>query len=72
MKARQKCPMAGPTTGYGAIQATCIEEKQRVRQPTVRYAQKRTNIYIHTQTSMHVDMYDCMRSESESESGRQL
>ena len=33
---------------------------------------KRTNMYIHRHTSMHVGMYDCMRSESESELCNQL
>ena len=33
---------------------------------------KRTNIYIHTHTSMHVGMYACMRSESESDLDNQL
>ena len=32
----------------------------------------RTKIYMHTHTSMHVGMCDCMRSESESELGHQL
>jgi hypothetical protein len=30
MKARQKCPLAGPTTGCSANKDTCIKEKQRV------------------------------------------
>ena len=29
MKARQKRPMAGPTTGWNSNQSSCIEEKQR-------------------------------------------
>jgi hypothetical protein len=33
---------------------------------------KGSNIYIHKHTSMHVGMYDHMRSESESELGNQL
>ncbi len=33
MKARQKRPVAGPTTGFGSNKAPCIEEKQRVRLP---------------------------------------
>ena len=75
MKARQKRPVAGPTTGCWTNEVPCIEEKQRVRQPAVRYPQKnkqKKNKYIHTHTSMHVGKYDCMRSESESELGNQL
>jgi hypothetical protein len=56
MKARQKCPVTGPTTGCCAKKAPCID----------------TNIYIHRHTSTHVGMYDCMRSESESELCNQL
>jgi hypothetical protein len=37
MKARQKCSVAGPTTGCWTKKAACIEEKQRVRQPAVGY-----------------------------------
>jgi hypothetical protein len=75
MKAQQKCRVTGPTTGCRTTKAPCIEEKQRVRQPAVRYTQKKKYIYkyIHnTHTSMHVGMYDCMRIESESELDNQL
>jgi hypothetical protein len=34
--------------------------------------QKRTNIYMHIPTSTRVGMKDCMRSDSESELGKQL
>jgi hypothetical protein len=51
-----------------------------VREPAARYPQrkkkstKRSNMYTHTHThtSMNVGMYDCKRSESESELGNQL
>ena len=51
-----------------------IEEKQRVRQPAVRYThqnKQKKNKYIHTHrhASTHICMYDCMRSDSESELG---
>jgi hypothetical protein len=36
MKARQKRPLAGSTTGSRTNEAPCIDEKQRVRQPAVR------------------------------------
>ena len=74
MKARQKRRLAGPTTCCWTNKAACIEEKQRVRPPAVRYTQekKKIYIYIHTHTSMHVGLYACMRSESESELGNQL
>ncbi len=71
MKARPKCRLAGPTTGCWTNQATCIEEKQRVRQTAVRYTQKSNQIYIWISTrtnTMYVCMYDCLRSESESAS----
>jgi hypothetical protein len=76
MKARQNRRVSGPTTGCWTNQATCIEEKQRVREPAIRYAQekqtkKRTNMYTHAHTSMNVVRYDCKRSESESELGNQ-
>jgi hypothetical protein len=76
MKGRQKCPVAGPTTGCCPIQAACIKEKQRGRHPAVRYTHKKKktkNKYIHIpHTSMHVVIYDCMGSESEQELGNQL
>jgi hypothetical protein len=77
MKARQKRRVAGPTTDCCSNKASCIEEKQRQRKPTVRCNQtnkrKKEQTYTYTtHTSMHVGMYDCMRSESESELGNQL
>ncbi len=42
MKAQQNCPMTGPTTCCRTNQAACIEEKQRVRQPALRYRKKYT------------------------------
>jgi hypothetical protein len=72
MTARQKCPLAGLTTGCCSNETSCIEEKQRVR-PAVRYRktnkEKQTHNYRHT--SMQAGMYDCMRNESESELGNQ-
>jgi hypothetical protein len=41
MTARQKYPVAGPKTGCRTNQATCSEEKQRIRPPAVRYTQKK-------------------------------
>jgi hypothetical protein len=32
IKARQKCPVAGPTTGCCANEDTCMEQNPRVRQ----------------------------------------
>jgi hypothetical protein len=77
MKARQKRRVAGPTTDCCSNKASCIEEKQRQRKPTVRCNQtnnrKKEQTYTYTtHASMHVGMYDCMRSESESELGNQL
>jgi hypothetical protein len=78
MKARQKCRLAGPTTGCWTNQLSCIEEKQRVRQTAVRYTQKRKQTHTHTHTHTHTvththththfraRMYDCLRSESKS------
>ncbi len=40
--------------------------------PVSRRNKKRTNIYIPRQTSMDVGVYDCIRTENESESGNQL
>jgi hypothetical protein len=40
MKARQKCRVAGQTTGCCTKQVACMEEKQRVRQTAVVYTQK--------------------------------
>ncbi len=65
MKAWQKCPLAGPTTGCRTNQAACIEEKQRVRQPTVRYTQQNkpqktiAHQHKHTHRGTHVicDMF---------------
>ncbi len=76
MKARQKCPVAGPTTCCIPKKDTCIDEKQSVRQPAASYTQnnqqKKNQIYTLRHTSLHVGMYACMRSESESELGNQL
>jgi hypothetical protein len=58
MNARQKWLVAGPTTGCWTNQATCIEEKQWVRQPAVRYTHKnkpKQNKYINT----HEHKYAC-------------
>ncbi len=58
MKARPKCPVAGPTTGCWTYQAACIEEKQRVWQPAVRYThinKQKKNKYIIT----HMHKYAC-------------
>jgi hypothetical protein len=41
MKDRQKCRVTRPTTGCCPNKETCIEEKQRVRQTTLRYTQPR-------------------------------
>ncbi len=72
MKARQKCWLAGPTTGCWPKKDNCIEEKQRVRDPAVRSTKKskqaNKNICIHIHTA-HI--FVCMivwRSESESAS----
>jgi hypothetical protein len=76
MKALKKRRVQGPTTGCWTNKDPCVEEKERVRQPAARYAhkkkEKKKNIYFHTHTSMHVGMYACMRSESESELANQL
>ena len=58
MKARQKRRVPGPTTGCWTNQDACIEDKQRVRPPAVRYTQKskQTNnkhIHIHTRLGEH-------------------
>jgi hypothetical protein len=68
MKARQKRRLAGSTTGCCANKEPCIEEKQRVRQPAVRYTQKnkkKKNKYIHTQTHRHACWYACLYEERE-------
>jgi hypothetical protein len=58
MKTRQKRPVAGPTTGCCANQASCIEEKQRVRQPAVRSPHekkpKKEQIYTYTHTQVRM------------------
>ncbi len=77
MKARQKCRLAGPTTGCRTNQDPCIQEKQRVSQTAVVYTQKikqtkNKYMYINIHRCMHVCMYDCMRSESESASQPQV
>ncbi len=61
MKARQKCRVAGLTNCCCTNKDTCIEEKQRVRQPAARYTQQnkqKKNKYIHTHTQ--VCMLVCM------------
>jgi hypothetical protein len=74
IKARQKCRMAGPTTGCLTKKDSCIEEKQRDRQTAVRYTQKsKQTTYLHIRTHTHtqcthVCKYDCLRSESKSAS----
>jgi len=76
MKARKKCPVAGPTTDCCANKDTCIEEKQRVRQPAVNYTKqnktKKEQIYTYRFASMKVGMYDCMRTDRESEFSNKL
>jgi hypothetical protein len=60
MKARQKCPVAGSTTGCCPNEDTCIEEKQRVRQPAVRYTQQNKTKkikYIHAQANKNACWY---------------
>jgi hypothetical protein len=58
MNARQKCPVAGPTTGCCSNKAPCVEEKQRVRQPAVMHTQtKQTKKSKYIQT--HTHKYAC-------------
>ncbi len=65
MKARQKCRLERPKTGCWTNQASCIEEKQRVRQTAVVYTQKikqtrrKKYVYKH-EHSMYVCMYDVL------------
>ncbi len=66
MKAQQKCPVAGPTTGCCSKKASCTEEKHRVRQPTSckTYAEKETKkeqifTYRHTSTHTQTHKYAC-------------
>jgi hypothetical protein len=77
MKARQKRRVAGPTTGSGSTKATCIDEKQRVRQPAPRWSESESELDNqlsgilrkgNKQTCILVCLctYVCMRSESES------
>jgi hypothetical protein len=57
VKARQKRRVAGPTTGCRPNESVCIEEKQRVRQPAVRYTQKnkqKINKHIHEHTQGYI------------------
>ncbi len=61
MKARQKRRVAGPTTGCSPKKFACTEEKQRVRQPAVRYTQKNKQTNVHT----CVSVYGCMYEERE-------
>ncbi len=69
MKARQKCPVAGPTTGCWTTQDTCIEERSESESELdnqlsgiLRKANKQTCILV------CLCMYVCMRRESESAS----
>jgi hypothetical protein len=77
MKARRKCPVAGPTTGCCSNKASCIVSKRNREvgnqvEGILRQTNKtRTNIYTDEQVCMLM-CYDCMRSESESELGNQL
>jgi hypothetical protein len=67
-KARQKRRLAGQTTGCWSNKATCIDEKQRVRQPAAKYIQKnkqKKNKYIHTQTQKYACWYVCLYEERE-------
>ncbi len=62
MKARQKSRLTGPTTGCWTNKASCIEEKQTVRQTALVYTQhsKQTRnkyMYIHIHT---VCLFVCM------------
>jgi hypothetical protein len=69
MKARQKRRLAGPTTGCCTKKETCIDEKQRVRQPAVRYTQekkkKEKKKNIHTHPHKHACWYVCLYEERE-------
>jgi hypothetical protein len=58
MKARQKCPLAGPTAGCLANKASCMEEKQRVTQPAVRNTQKSKQTNKRTSVSVYVCVYE--------------
>ncbi len=65
-KARRKCPVAGPKTGCRTKQAPCIEEKQRVRQPPIRYTQQnktKKNKYMHEQTHKYACWYAWLYEE---------
>ena len=58
MKARKKRRMAELTTGCWTNQAACIKERQRVRQPAVRYPQKKQT--KKEQTHAYTDTQECM------------
>jgi hypothetical protein len=62
LKSKRRLLYRGETESYDNQLSGILKKKNR----------KRTNIYIHTHTSMHVGMHDCMRSESESELDNQL
>jgi hypothetical protein len=75
MKARQIRRLAGTTTGCCSNKAPCIEEKQRVSQPAVRYAQRnktKMNKYMHEHTQVYIWYVSLSRNDSESELGNQL
>jgi hypothetical protein len=61
MKARQKCRLTGPTTGWRSNQVPCIEEKQRVRETNVRYTQKTKHTLTHFQ-HFHSSTVLCRKS----------
>ena len=66
MKGQQKRRVAGPTTGCCSNLATCIVEKQRVRQPDVRHTQKnkqKKNKYKHTHTHKYACWFVCLYVE---------
>jgi hypothetical protein len=60
MKARRKRRLTGSTTDCCSNEAPCIEEKQIVRLPAVRYTHKKNlkkNKNIHTQTHKYACRY---------------
>jgi hypothetical protein len=61
MITRQKRTVAGPTTGCCANKESCTEEKQRIRQPAVRYTeQNKTKKPTYTCTDTQEWMLVCM------------
>ena len=74
MKDWQKCLVAGPTTGCQTNKDSCIEEKNRVRQPSVRYTQKnkqKKNKYINTHTHKYACWYVWLYEERQRSRVRQ-